>query len=55
MTVLRAGAIVLTATGILGYVAGLFVEYTGRAFALTAVMVGISLFMIAPANRGAGP
>lgn len=39
---LAAGA-ALTAVGLLGYAAGTAVAFPGRAFAVTAVMVGVTL------------
>ncbi len=36
----------LFAVGLVGYVAGIFVAYPGRAFSLTAVMVGLTLAAI---------
>jgi hypothetical protein len=44
----------LTAAGVCGYVVGLLVTYPGRAFSLTAIMVGITLAAIGD-HRGAGP
>lgn len=38
--------VVLTAGGLAGYVLGLFVAYPGRAFAVSAVMVGVTLLAI---------
>jgi hypothetical protein len=43
--VLAAG-VVLTAAGIAGYVAGVVAAYPGRAFSVTAIMVGITLVAI---------
>jgi hypothetical protein len=37
----------LTFGGLVGYVTGVFVDYPGRAFSLTAVMVGVVLVAIA--------
>lgn len=37
---------VLTVGGVAGYAAGVAVAYEGRAFAVTAVMVGITLLAI---------
>lgn len=37
----------LTLVGLVGYVAGVVVDYPGRAFSLTAVMVGVVLVAIA--------
>lgn len=42
-TVLGAGLMVV---GLAGYVTGVVVDYPGRAFSLTAVMVGIVLIAI---------
>ena len=36
----------LLVAGLLGYVSGVYVPYPGRAFSLTAVMVGIVLLLI---------
>lgn len=36
----------LLGIGILGYVAGVFLSFPGRAFSITAVMVGITLAAI---------
>ncbi|WP_435102844.1 hypothetical protein [Halarchaeum sp. P4] len=36
----------LLAVGFLGYAAGVLVDYPGRAFSVTAVMLGISLVAI---------
>ena len=35
-----------TVLGLGGYVAGLFVAYPGRAFAITLAMVGVTLLVI---------
>jgi len=43
--------IALTAAGLAGYVAGIAVEYPGRALSLTAIMVGITLALI---SQGGG-
>jgi hypothetical protein len=43
--VLAAG-VVLTAAGIAGYAAGVMAAYPGRAFSVTAIMVGITLVAI---------
>ena len=37
----------LTTAGLVGYVVGIFVAYPGRAFSLTAIMVGLALLTIA--------
>lgn len=36
----------LFVAGLIGYGAGLFIQYPGRAFSATAVMIGITLFAI---------
>ena len=33
--------------GLVGYIAGIHVDYPGRAFSVTAIMVGIALVAIA--------
>jgi len=38
--------LLLTALGVLGYVGGLLVPYPGRAFSVTAVMIGITFVAI---------
>lgn len=43
--VLGAG-LSLTALGLLGYLAGILAPYPGRAFSVTAVMVGITLALV---------
>ena len=37
--------------GVLGYIAGIYIEYPGRAFSLTAIMVGITLVAITPRSN----
>lgn len=37
----------LCTVGLVGYVAGVYVAYPGRAFSITALMVGITLVAIA--------
>ncbi|GAA0216409.1 hypothetical protein GCM10009000_033960 [Halobacterium noricense] len=46
--------IVLSLIGLIGYVAGIYVAYPGRAFSITVLMVGIALVAIAQqsATRG---
>ncbi|MGM0716659.1 MAG: hypothetical protein ACQET5_05660 [Halobacteriota archaeon] len=39
----RLVGIGLSVAGLLGYVAGIFIQYPGRAFSVTALMVGIAL------------
>lgn len=41
-----------TVLGVVGYLAGLFAAYPGRAFSVTAVMVGITVLSIGNAMRG---
>ena len=36
----------LLVAGLLGYAAGIYVPYPGRAFSLTAIMVGIVLVVV---------
>jgi len=43
-TRLFGGAVV--ALGVAGYVAGVAVDYPGRAFAITAVMLGVTLVAV---------
>lgn len=42
----------LCVAGLLGYAAGVVVEYPGRAFSLTALMAGIALVTIAHREDG---
>lgn len=51
--VVAAGAS-LTLVGIGAYAVGIFVAYPGRAFSLTALMVGVSLLAVGGSNP-AGP
>lgn len=37
----------LFTVGLLGYLAGIYVTYPGRAFSITAIIVGIALVAIA--------
>jgi hypothetical protein len=46
---------VLSLAGLLGYAAGVYAPYPGRAFSLTAVMVGIVLVATAGAPTGDEP
>jgi hypothetical protein len=41
---LQALGIALSALGLVGYLAGVVAAYPGRAFSITGVMVGITLF-----------
>lgn len=51
MNTTLAGGIVLTAMGGIGYAVGIATAYPGRAFSVTAVMIGITLVAI---GRAAG-
>ena len=46
--------LVATAIGVGGYAVGTIVDYPGRAFTLTAVMVGLTLVAIGTANGRGG-
>ena len=46
--------LIVTAIGIAGYAVGTTVAYQGRAFTLTAVMVGLTLVAIGTANGRGG-
>ncbi|MFB6069185.1 MAG: hypothetical protein ABEJ90_04580 [Halobacterium sp.] len=39
----RTAGVALTAVGVAGYVAGVATPYPGRAFSVTAVVVGVTL------------
>lgn len=43
----------LFVAGVVGYVVGIYVTYPGRAFSLTAVMIGIALLATGRASTGA--
>lgn len=43
---LRVAGVTATVGGVLGYVVGVAVPYPGRAFSVTAVIVGITLLSI---------
>jgi hypothetical protein len=45
-----AGA-ALTVAGVAGYVVGVLAPYPGRAFSITGVMVGITLFAVGSRGR----
>ena len=47
-----AGAL-LTVGGLAGYVLGILAPYPGRSFALTALMVGLTVVTVSRASRGA--
>ena len=40
----------LTAAGVVGYAAGIATQYPGRAFSVTAVMVGLTLLVVGRAG-----
>ena len=46
MNRVRTAGIVTTVLGVVAYGAGVFVAYPGRAFSVTAVMVGITLWAV---------
>ena len=46
--------LVVTAIGVVGYAVGTAVAYQGRAFTLTAVMIGLTLVAIGSANSRGG-
>jgi len=46
MTRVRTAGIAVTTLGVVGYGVGTLVAYPGRAFSVTAVMVGITLWAI---------
>lgn len=46
MHYLRAAGLAATALGVAGYVAGVATPYPGRAFSVTAVIVGVTLLSI---------
>ena len=48
----RATGLVLTIGGVAGYLAGLTTPYPGRAFSVTAVMVGVTLAAIGNGGDG---
>jgi hypothetical protein len=43
---LRAAGAAATVAGVAGYVAGVYVAYPGRAFSITAVVVGVTLLSV---------
>ncbi|MFC6864480.1 MULTISPECIES: hypothetical protein [Haloarcula] len=49
-----AGAL-LTAVGLGGYAVGVLVPYSGRAFSLTALMLGLTLLTVGRAQGGTEP
>jgi hypothetical protein len=48
----RAAGLLLTLGGVAGYLAGLATPYPGRAFSLTAVIVGVTLASIGDGSGG---
>lgn len=52
MNRLAAAGGALLALGLAGYAVGLFVDVPARAFAVTAVMVGITLIAVRAADSG---
>lgn len=55
MNVVLALGLALTGLGVVGYLAGLVTPYTGRAFSLTALMVGVTLVAVGSGGEGEGP
>ncbi|MFB6283018.1 MAG: hypothetical protein ABEK59_03665 [Halobacteria archaeon] len=51
MEQIRATGMFLTVLGLLGYVAGVFVTYPGRAFSLTSIMLGLPLVFFSFKDR----
>ena len=47
--------VVLSVGGVAAYVVGVFVAYPGRAFSVTAVMVGLTLAVIGRSSAGEEP
>lgn len=52
MDSVRAGGGVLTVLGLAAYALGIVTPYPGRAFSLTAVMVGVTLAATGSPARG---
>ncbi|NIB98372.1 hypothetical protein [Halobacterium sp. R2-5] len=50
---LRAVAVGVSAAGLAGYVAGVAAPYPGRAFSITALIVGITLLSITTGGAAA--
>jgi len=44
--------VALTVGGVVGYLAGAVAAYPGRAFTLTAVMVGVTLLAVGRSDTG---
>jgi hypothetical protein len=54
MDTVTASGLVVTLGGLGGYLVGLTVAYPGRAFSVTAVIVGLTLFAIGRPNSSEG-
>lgn len=52
-TALAGGGLALV--GLVGYVVGIVTPYPGRAFSLSAVMVGVTLLVVARGLSGGEP
>lgn len=46
MNVPLVAGLALTALGLVGYVVGITTPYPGRAFSLTAIMIGITVALV---------
>ncbi|WP_197424962.1 hypothetical protein [Natronomonas sp. CBA1123] len=44
----------LVVVGVAGYVVGIATPYPGRSFALTALMVGVTLLVVRPPSAAGG-
>jgi hypothetical protein len=53
MNRIRAAGVTLTAGGVAAYLAGLATPYPGRAFSVTAVIVGITLASVGGGGEAA--
>lgn len=51
MNTVFAAGVLLSLAGTIGYLVGLGVSYPGRAFSLTVVMVGLTLFAIGSSDQ----
>ncbi|MFA9502474.1 hypothetical protein NP511_13915 [Natrinema thermotolerans] len=54
MNRVRLAGVGVAAVGVVGYVVGISVAYAGRAFSLTAIMVGFTLVAIARSSATGG-
>ncbi|WP_276272185.1 hypothetical protein [Haloarcula litorea] len=52
MQSVSVGGALLTVGGVAGYVVGITAPYPGRAFSLTALMVGLTLVAVGRAGDG---